>query len=456
MNILILSTSDIQGGAARATYRLHQGFHHISIASQMLVQTKLSDDRTVISPQTKLEKGGSKVRPTLNAIPLQLYQKRDRAPYSVQWLPERIVPKIAQINPDIINLHWICGGYLQIETLAKFNKPIVWTLHDMWAFTGGCHYSQECDRYTQSCGSCPQLHSRSNWDLSRWVWQRKAKAWKNLNLTIVTPSHWLAKCARASSLFQDLPIKVIPNGIDTTQYKPIAQSLARKVLNLPQDKQLVLFGAMSATSDPRKGFHLLMPALQKLSYSLGQDQIELVVFGSSQPSDPPDFGFKVHYLGRLNDDISLSILYAAADIFIAPSIQENLPNTVMEALACGKPCVAFNIGGMPDLIEHQQNGYLAKPFEVEDLARGIAWILKDMERYRKLSDRARKKIEQEFSQQLQSQRYLSLFSELCSETNMVEISICPILNFYGIENYIKQSYKLCMKLNRIGKICLSM
>ena len=417
MNILILSTNDIQGGAARATCRLHQGLHNIGIASQMLVQTKLSDDRTVISPPTKLGKGWAKVRPTLNSIPLQLYQQRDRTPYSVQCLPERIAPKIAQINPDIINLHWICGGYLQIETLAKFNKPIVWTLHDMWAFTGGCHYSKDCDLYIQSCGACPQLNSKRDWDLSRWVWQRKAKAWKDLNLTIVTPSNWLAKCAANSSLFGDLRIEVIPNGLDTSKYKPIESSLARELLNLPHNKQLVLFGAMNATSDPRKGFHLLMPALQKLSHSQGQDQIEIVVFGSSQPSETPDFGFKVHYLGRLYDDISLSILYAATDIFVAPSIQDNLPNTVMEALGCGTPCVAFNIGGMPDMVDHKQNGYLAQPFEVEDLARGIAWILEDELRLQSLSWRAREKVEQEFTVERQAKTYLKLFAEILVNHN---------------------------------------
>lgn len=417
MKILLLNTSDISGGAARAAYRLHRGLQTIGVDSQMLVQNKTSDDLTVISPQTKLEKGWAKIRPTLDAIPLQLYQKRDRPPYSVQWLPERIAAKIAEIDPDIIHLHWICGGYLNIETIAKFNKPIVWTLHDMWPFTGGCHYSGECDHYIQSCGACPQLHSHRNWDLSRWVWQRKAKAWKDLNLTIVTPSRWLAKCAKVSSLFQGLRIEVIPNGIDNQRYKPIDKQLAKNLIGLPSDKQIILFGAVDATSDPRKGFHLLTSALQKLSYSLKQDQIELVVFGSSQPSQPPDFGFKAHYLGRLNDDISLSILYAAADVFVAPSIQDNLPNTVMEALACGTPCVAFNIGGMPDMIEHQKNGYLALPFEVEDLARGIAWVLEDKQHWQSLSWRARKKVEQEFTLERQAKTYLKLFEEILVNQN---------------------------------------
>ena len=177
----------------------------------------------------------------------------------------------------MINLHWINGGYLKIGTIAKFKKPIVWTLHDMWAFTGGCHYNVDCTNYTTSCGNCPQLHSHKETDLSRWIWKRKARAWQNLNLTIVTPSHWLAKCAASSSLLKNVRIEVIPNGLDTKQYKPIEKSLARSILGLPEDKQLILFGAMSATSDPRKGFNFLQSALQNLSQSGWGEQVELVV-----------------------------------------------------------------------------------------------------------------------------------------------------------------------------------
>ncbi len=412
MKPLLVSFSDIEGGAAKATNRLHRGLCSIGVESQILVQHKLTDDKTVVTLQNKIGKGISKLKPHLDALPLKFYPQRDFTPYSLQWLPDAIPPKIKQLSPDIINLHWICQGFARIENLVKLKKPIVWTLHDMWAFTGGCHYSGECDRYTDACGACPQLHSSTDWDLSRWVWQRKAKAWKNLDLTIVTPSSWLAKCASSSFLFKDARIEVIPNGIDTNIYKPIQRTLARTVLNLPQDKQLVLFGAMGATSDRRKGFHLLQPALISLSQSGWSERIELVVFSSSQPSNPPELGFKSHFLGKLNDDISLALAYAAADLFVAPSIEDNLPNTVMEALACGTPCVAFNIGGMHDMIEHEQNGYLARPFEFEDLAKGIAWVLQDEKQYKLLSDRARGKVEIEFRQEMQANRYLSLFEQV--------------------------------------------
>jgi glycosyltransferase involved in cell wall biosynthesis len=414
MNVLLVSTYDIEGGAARAAYRLHQGLQGKGISSKMLVQDKSSNDVTVFAPKTRLQQGMARSRLTLDALPLKFYRKRDSSTFSLQWLPDGIVPKIPQLEPDVINLHWIGEAFVQAETIAKFDKPLVWTLHDMWAFTGGCHYNQDCDRYTASCGACPQLGSSKDWDLSRWVWQRKSRAWKDLNLTIVSPSLWLAECARTSSLFKDVRVEVIPYGLDTEKYKPLNRQVARELLHLPQDKQLVLFGALKATSDQRKGFHLLQPALQDLSQSEWQDRLELVIFGSSAPEKPPDLGFKTHYLGTLSDDLSLALVYSAADVFVLPSTQDNLPNTVLEAIACGTPCVAFNIGGMPDMIEHQKNGYLAQPYKIEDLAQGIAWVLENKERHRKLGDRAREKAEQEFTLEIQARRYLSLFTEILS------------------------------------------
>lgn len=413
MKVLHLSNSD-SNGAGRAALRLHQGLRRLNIDSQLLVQYKLGNDPAVLAPQRKLEKASLKLKLTehLDNLPLRLYRQRKSTDFSLEWVPDFIPAKVTDRSPDIINLHWVCHGFLKIETLNRFEQPLVWTLHDMWAFTGGCNYSQGCDRYTSSCGECPLLNSDRNWDLSRWVWQRKAKAWKDVNLTLVTPSSWLAQCASASSLFQDRRVEVIPNSLDTQIYKPLQRQIARERLNLPQDKHFILFGAMYANTDRRKGFHLLQPALQSLSQSGWRSRIELIVFGEAGANEPVELGFTSHYLGKLSDDISLALVYAAADVFVAPSLEDNLPNTVMEAIACGTPCVAFNIGGMPDLIEHNSNGYLAQPYEVEDLAQGIAWVIENPERHQKLCDHARQKAEQEFSLEVQARRYESLYREL--------------------------------------------
>ena len=414
MKTLLLNTSDTGGGAARAAYRLHEGLRNLKVDSQMLVAVKSSSDRSVVgtSAQSGIGKARTGLRLTLDQLPLKFYSQGGTTNFSPHWFPDRVNHQVVQLAPDIINLHWVSAGFLQIETLKKFKRPLVWTLHDMWAFTGGCHYNEECDRYMATCGSCPQLGSSRDWDLSRWIWQRKAKAWRDIDLTVVTPSNWLAQCARKSSLFGDRKIEVISNSIDTDTYRPIDKKVARDILKLPQDKQLILFLSLQATSDRRKGFHLLQPALQKLSQAGWKEKLELIVVGASTPQTPPQFGFESHYLGTLKDDQTLTLAYSAADVFIVTSIQDNLPNTLLEATSCGTPCVGFNIGGIPDTIEHQHTGYLADPNGIDDLVRGIIWTLENEERYYKLSHNAREKAEREFSQQHQAQRYLSLFEQI--------------------------------------------
>ena len=410
---LIVNTMDIDGGAARAAYRLHQGLKQINIDSTMLVGNKTSDDITVLGTNNKLGKAWIKIAAALDSLPLKTYSPSNNLMFSLQWLPDQIGAKVVEINPDVIHLHWVNNGYMQIETLGKLKKPIVWTLHDMWAFTGGCHYSEDCDKYTMSCGACPQLGSHRKGDITQWILHRKAKAWSNLNLTIVTPSRWLADCAKKSLLFRNLRIEVIPNGLNTQVYKPIEQTIARKLLNLPLDKHLILFGAINPTANKRKGFHLLQPALQKLSQDHNSNNIELVIFGASQPSQVPNFGFKTHYLGRLHDDIGLALLYSAADVMIVPSIQEAFGQTASESLACGTPVVAFDITGLKDIIDHQHNGYLAKPFDIDDLAQGITWVLEDKERLINLSKNAREKVERNFSLEIQANSYLSIYKYVC-------------------------------------------
>ena len=411
MKILLLNTYDISGGAAIAAYRLLKGLQQNGAQAQMLVQSKKSDDYSIIGPKTKWQKAFSKIRPVIDSIPFRFYKQRKKIIFSPAILPENISKKIQDINPDIVHLHWVAGGFIKIESLAKIKMPIVWTFHDMWAFTGGCHYDEDCGKYINNCGRCPLFGSNKQKDLSYKIWKRKKKAWENLDLTIITPSSWLGECAKKSSLFHKTRVEVIPNGIDLNRFKPIDKNIARNILYLPKDKKLILFGALSVLSDKRKGYPLLKEALKKYFFKENKD-IELVIFSSSRPRDEENLGFKTHYLGRLNDEISLSLVYSAADIMIIPSIQEAFGQTASESLACGTPVVAFGITGLLDIVDHQKNGYLAKPFDTIDLEHGIKWVLEDNNRWKKLSENARAKVVNEFNIVKVAKRYEDLYKDV--------------------------------------------
>ena len=412
MKILSLNGADIEGGAARAATRLLQCLNAQGTDARLLVQRKHGNDALVHGPRSLLGKAFGFARPTIEQHLLGITPGKTNGPFCAAFLPDELAARVAETMPDIIHLHWV-ARMMRLETLQRFTVPIVWTMHDSWAFTGGCYLPGDCIRYRESCGACPVLGSDRENDLSRRIWKRKQKAWHDLDLTIIAPSRWMAACAQASSLFSNTRIEVIPNGLEVNRFKPVDQSTARDMLSLPQDRKLILFGANGATTDRNKGFHLFVQSMQELSGGSGHNHsIELLVFGSPEPDPPPDLGFKTHYLGWQHDDTALALLYASADVFVLPSLQESLGYTAMEAMACGTPCVAFNQGGVPDLIDHLQNGYLAQPHEPVDLAQGIRWVLEDEDRREKLSVHARHKVEQEFAVEKIAAKHMALYREI--------------------------------------------
>lgn len=403
---LLVSTSDILGGAARAAYRLHKGLRSIGIDSEMLSFNTASRDPSVHKLSHRLAVQQTKLSTWLDKQPLQLYPDRQQDSYwSLNWFYNSLSKQINGFVKNIVHLHWIGNGFVPIPSLKHVHYPLVWTLHDMWTFTGGCHYTNGCLRYRDQCGKCPQLGSDNQHDLSWFTLQRKKFNWKDINLTVVTPSRWLADHACSSMLLRDTRIEVIPNGLDLQEYKMFDKSFARQVFNLPLDKKLILAGAHEGLRDKRKGVQYLQPALQKLD----DDEVELVVIGTANPNNALDFGRKTHYIGYLHDDKSLALAYSAADIFVAPSLQDNLPNTIMESMACGTPVVAFNIGGIPEMIEHQQTGYLAQAFDVNDLLYGMQWTL---EQASNLKHPARDYVEAHYELTAISQRYRDLYMEV--------------------------------------------
>jgi glycosyltransferase involved in cell wall biosynthesis len=348
----------------------------------------------------------------LGLLPVRVYPQKPELNFSPALVPDKIPTEISKIQPDIIHLHWLCAGFLSVETIGRLDRPLVWTLHDSWPFTGGCHVPYDCLKYRHSCGACPVLGSVRERDLSRWTWTRKRKAWKDLNLTLVAPSRWLAECARSSSLFRGLRVEVIPNGLDTETFKPGNKDHCRKMLGLPQDRNIILFGAVGGTTDPNKGFSLLKSALQALGKA-APDSLA-VVFGSSGSSGVADVGMPVVSLGRIQDDQRLAAIYSAADVFVAPSRQEAFCQTAAEAMACATPVVAFGATGLLDVVDHQRCGYLAQPYDADDLARGIAWVLEDRDRREELSIGARRKIESQFQLNQVARQYSELYAEILS------------------------------------------
>jgi glycosyltransferase involved in cell wall biosynthesis len=413
--ILHVSQSDRMGGANRATYRLHRAFCEAGSDSKLWTSYKSQDDPTVIpalrSPMAKL---GAQIVDFANSRIPRFYPDGSRGNFSpVRLAYGRLSPAVLA-EADIVVLHWVAGGFLKPSRLVSLGRPLIWQLWALWPFTGGCHYPGECANYENACGPCPALGSRSAFDLARADFASRRRGYRDLDLTIVAPSRWIADKARRSALFGHRRIEHIASGVDLGVFRPYDKLLARDILGLPKDKKIVLFGAFSALSDRRKGYQLIPAVLEKLAQSPG-GEIVLAVFGGSRhppASEDAKWGLPALHLGRFEDDVAIALIYAAADVLIAPYLEDNLPFVILEALACGTPVVAFAAGGIPDAIDHQKNGYLAPVGAAGELARGIAWVLADPQRHKALCAAARATAEARFDIRECARRYLDVCAEL--------------------------------------------
>lgn len=406
VDILVVNTSHKDGGAARAAFRIFCGIRHRYLAAHYLTLTKEGFDAGVTGHvHTSIRGIVTQRLMGLDRIPLLLYPKRQQVTFSPAFWANPLRTPLNRFRAKLVHLHWVGAGMLRVEELGRLRCPIVWTLHDSWAFTGGCHYMRDCEGYKKQCGYCPQLGSQSQDDYSHRLMRRKTKAFRHLDITVVTPSRWLAETAKQSSLFAGKRIEVIPNGLDTDTFRPIDHNVARQYFSLPTDKSVLLFGAQWLT-DPRKGADLLCDALKQL-----EQPYTLLLFGRGMLPLENFSHISVRRLGNLIDDISLAMVYSAADVFVCPSREDNLPNTVAEALACGTPCAAFAVNGLPDMIEHKKNGWLAQPFDTADLADGIRWLTRNP-RQDQLRQAAREKAVSEYNLTKMSHRYMALYEDV--------------------------------------------
>lgn len=375
MKVLFVAASDRIGGAAIGAYRTHQALRKRGIESEMLVLRKATSDRCVHRLSVYLPRWDRARRRLAAHRHHRLLAVNPRHPDSGHWslnlFSYPIARAINALEADIVHLQWVGDNFLPIREVAKIKAPIVWTLQDMWAFTGGCHYAGETCDYREGKGHCEQLLSPGCKDISARVYREKLAAWADAPLTVVCLSRWLADCARSSAIMKDRRIGVIGNPVDAKVFKPLNKTVARQAFNLPAEKKLILFGAIGGTSDQRKGFAYLREALSGLEADTGA---ELVIFGGEAPL-ALDLPLPVHQVGALQDELSLSLLYGACDVYVLPTLQEAFGNTLVEALASGTPCVTFDGSGAVDIVWHRQNGYVAKLRDSEDLLRGIKWTL---------------------------------------------------------------------------------
>ena len=388
-SVVTLSVHD-GGGAGRAATRLHAGLLSSGLDAVMLVASRHDDSPGVRvlndAAAVPIETFGSDARPgpdhwqqQYKAWAAQLKRYPDRPMGLEMFTDTQAVYRMDRVSEiqaaDLIHLHWVAGVVDPAELGRSIgSKPVIWTLHDMNPFTGGCHYAGDCRKYAKTCGDCPQLGSRTENDLSRQVWSAKKQAYQHLNLTIVTPSQWLADCAAHSSLLGNFPIHVIPNGFPLDVFQPGDPVPARNDLGLSPNARVVLFGADSVFNR-RKGFRYLLEALRLLTQREQNRELVLVCFGHLPHDAALEVPCRLVALGSLADEAQLVQAYGSADVFVLPSLEDNLPNTAIEALACGVPVVAFDSGGLPEIIEHRKTGYLVKRRHPKDLAEGIDWVL---------------------------------------------------------------------------------
>ena len=414
MKILILNTAEHTGGAAVAANRLLRALLCSGVSATMLVRDRATDDPAVVS----LDRGA--VRRWLNFLcfvweRLVIYlcnrlSKRNLFQVSIANAGIHIRRTAAFREADVIHIHWINQGFLSLDEIARIiasGKRVVWTLHDLWPATAICHYPGDCVKYRTGCSACPMLNPNPLVDLAKRVARRKGKIdWRRV--TFVGCSEWIARTARESVWLREARFVSIPNPIDTTLFRPIDRREARQRLGLPEGKRLILFAA-----DTRKGAAFLLEACRLLAAEM-EGELEIILMGSDAAELSALSPVPVRALGYISGAAELAVAYSCADLFVIPSLEDNLPNTIMEAMACGTPCVGFRTGGIPEMIDHEVNGYVATSRDSADLARGIAWVLGHPEPA-KLSAACREKVMSVYQESVVAKKYIALYQKLIQE-----------------------------------------
>ncbi|MGL4520035.1 MAG: glycosyltransferase family 4 protein [Phocaeicola sp.] len=419
MKILLINTSDRTGGAAIAASRLLASLKGSGVRVQLLVRNKQGDEPRVIALRKSWWHVWQFMWERMVIWCANRFKKQNLFAVSIANTGNDItqLPEFKQAS--VIHLHWINQGMLslrEIERILQAGKPVVWTMHDMWPFTAICHYAGECTHYQQHCHSCPELYKGSSSDLSFRTFKVKQEVWKKAPITFVGCSNWLAQQASTATLTKGHWVTNIPNPINTALFKPLNKELCRKKKGLPPHKKLLLFGSMKV-SDKRKGMDYLIEACKELVSRTPQvaESWGVVVFGQAAQHYSSLFPFSLYPLDYIHSESELVELYNAVDLYVTPSLQDNLPNTIMEAMACGTPCVGFEVGGIPEMIDHLHNGYVAQYKSTLDLSNGISWVLQEAN-YELLCESARRKVIDCYAEEVVAKQYIELYNKLTRES----------------------------------------
>jgi glycosyltransferase involved in cell wall biosynthesis len=428
-----IGSSDSVGGAARATLRIHEALNaneeKYRVASKFFVRRKYRSDPGVYVIDSAKSVNTISLSSVVRRIGNFTFYRRLRrfktgnpTIHSFCTLPTDPSENLNALPCDLFNFHWLGSDVISIKEIAKLHKPIVWTLHDQWAFCGAEHYNSLPPvvdrRYIDGYLRSNRPNHESGPDLNRETWHQKLRHW-HLPMHIVCPSNWMAECARQSVLMKTWPIRCIPNPIDTNLWRPIDRTQACKVYDLDPGKRYLIFGACGGTSDPRKGGDLILEALKKLKAILplsDVDRLELIVFGENEPASGTPFPFDTHYFGNVQDDIKLVSLYCVGDVMLIPSRQDNLPNTGLEAQACGIPVISWDIGGLPDIVAHGKTGIMVKPFDTSGFAHAIRGVTSDRLRLEGFRKSSRERAISLWSPAVIASQYAALYREVMEQS----------------------------------------
>ena len=413
MRVLIVNTSERIGGAAVAANRLMDALNNNGIKAKMLVRDKETEDITV----AHLPHYGNR----------SFLWERWCVYWHLHFSKKHLwdidianagtdITKLREFKEaDVIHLSWINHGMLSLKNIKKIlvsGKPVIWTMHDFWPATGICHYAHECTHFQLACQHCPLLpNGGSDHDLSNKIWRRKKEVLKSGNIFFVACSKWLRDKASQSALLTGQNLTHIPNPIDTRIFTPQDKKMSRLRVGLPADKKLVLFVSQRVT-DKRKGMSYFIAAIQKLveKHPGVRQNTGIVILGGHSEEISGELPLPVFPQGYVNDEKKIVDIYNSADIYVLPSLEDNLPNTIMEAMACGVPCVGFKVGGIPEMIDHQKNGYVANYKDVNDLSAGIYTILSEADQDR-ISYECRHKVELNYSQHAVAMKYIEVYNQ---------------------------------------------